>query len=283
MSKRILIIGATGFLGESVARKLKEDGFDVRIMARSIDRARAKFDDSFEIITGDATSPADIEAALDGCSGCHLTVSGGAELPVASNVATAAPNSSLKRITYISGCTAVEENRWFPLIDNKLNAEAAIKSCGTAYAIFAPSWPMEMLVRYAMNGKPTLIGKQTNAFHFFALADLARMVSTAYQSDAAINRRFVVHGPEAIPFTEALVRYCAVFHPDVTKVSKLPVGLAKLMARLMKNDLMLFGAELSGYFDRVGELGDPTEANQVLGAPTITLEQWMAQRKQSLS
>ncbi|MBN1122428.1 MAG: NAD(P)H-binding protein [Anaerolineae bacterium] len=281
--KTILVLGATGFLGEPVARKLKADGFDVRIMARSIDKAREKFDDEFEIVSGDATNPTDIKAALEGCDGVHLTVSGDAELPAALNVAAAAPDSRLERITYISGCTAVEKNRWFPLIDDKLNAEAAIKSCGVDYTIFAPSWPMEMLIRYAMNGKPTLMGKQTNAFHFFALADLARMVSTAYQSDAAINKRFVVHGPEAIPFTAALVRYCAVFHPDAKKVSKLPVGLAKLMARLMKNDLMLFGAELSGYFDRVGELGDPTEADQVLGAPTITLDQWMEQRKQSLS
>jgi hypothetical protein len=33
------------------------------------------------------------------------------------------------------------------------------------------------------------------------------------------------------------------------------------------------------YFDKVGELGDPTEANQLLGAPTTTLDAWIEQRR----
>jgi hypothetical protein len=32
------------------------------------------------------------------------------------------------------------------------------------------------------------------------------------------------------------------------------------------------------YFDRVGELGDPSEANELLGPPTTTLEEWIRQR-----
>ena len=36
MNKRLLIIGATGLLGEPVARRLKKKGFSVRIMLRDI-------------------------------------------------------------------------------------------------------------------------------------------------------------------------------------------------------------------------------------------------------
>jgi uncharacterized protein YbjT (DUF2867 family) len=282
MNKTILVLGGTGLLGEPVARRLRQDGFNVRVMARDTEKASEKLGDGFEIVQGDATNSDDLERALSGCFGVHLSLSGEAERTGAELVARSSAEQGVERITYISGCTAVEENAWFPLTADKLHAERVIRESGVAYTIFAPSWPMEMLVRYAMNGKPTLIGKQTNAFHFFALDDLARMVSTAYQSDEATNKRFVIHGPEAIPFTDALMRYCEVFHPEVAKVSKLPIWLAKLMARLMKNDLMMFGAELSGYFDKVGELGDPAEANGVLGAPAITLDQWMQQRKQSL-
>ena len=38
-------------------------------------------------------------------------------------------------------------------------------------------------------------------------------------------------------------------------------------------------AELMAYFDQVGEMGDPAEANRLLGAPATTLEAWIAQRK----
>ncbi|MBI9049974.1 MAG: NAD(P)H-binding protein [Anaerolineaceae bacterium] len=283
MVKRILVIGATGFLGEPVARKLKEDGYTIRIMARNEEKAQEKFADGFEIIQGDANVIDDVKSALKDCMGVHCTIAGDAELTAVQNVIAAADGTKLDRVTYISGCTAVEENRWFPLIETKLQAEAALQASGIPYTIFAPSWPMEMLVRYARNGLPTLIGKQTNAFHFFSLDDLARMVSTAYQVDQAINKRFVIHGPQAIPFDEALMHYCKVFHPEVAKVSKLPVWLAMLIARLTKNELMRFGAELSGYFDKVGELGDPAQANALLGTPSITLDEWISKRETSVS
>jgi hypothetical protein len=32
------------------------------------------------------------------------------------------------------------------------------------------------------------------------------------------------------------------------------------------------------YFSKVTEIGEPDEANQLLGAPSITLEQWCRQR-----
>ena len=278
MAKRILVLGATGFLGEPVARKLQEDGYAIRLLVRNVEKAREKFDDRFEIVQGDVNNIEDVKAAIQDCTGVHCSVAGDAELTAVQQVIAAADGSKLERITYISGCTAVEENRWFPLIETKLQAEVALQESGIPYTIFAPSWPMEMLVRYARNGQPTLIGKQTRAYHFFSVADLARMVSVAYRSDTAVNKRFVIHGPEAIPFDEALMRYCKVFHPEVEKVAKLPVWLAMLIARLTKNELMRFGAELSGYFDKVGELGDPTEANEVLGAPAITMNQWMASR-----
>jgi hypothetical protein len=138
---------------------------------------------------------------------------------------------------------------------------------------------MEMLTRYAREGKPLLIGKMEGPFHFFAVKDLARMVSCAYQSESAVNKRLVIHGPEGYSFPDALLRYCAVFHPEVTKISSMPVWLVKAMAALMRNNLMKFGADLAGYFDRVGELGNPTEANARLGAPAITLDEWLNKKQ----
>jgi uncharacterized protein YbjT (DUF2867 family) len=43
MGKRILVIGATGFLGEPVAIHLKQTGFTVRLMVRDIGKAAKRF------------------------------------------------------------------------------------------------------------------------------------------------------------------------------------------------------------------------------------------------
>jgi hypothetical protein len=51
--------------------------------------------------------------------------------------------------------------------------------------------------------------------------------------------------------------------------------MANLLGLVTCNDQLMFAAGLMAYFDKVGELGDPTEANQLLGGPTITLEAWI--------
>jgi hypothetical protein len=33
---------------------------------------------------------------------------------------------------------------------------------------------------------------------------------------------------------------------------------------------------MMAYFEKVGEMGDPAEANGPLGRPAITLDQWLA-------
>jgi hypothetical protein len=40
-----------------------------------------------------------------------------------------------------------------------------------------------------------------------------------------------------------------------------------------------FFAELMAYFDQVGEMGDPAEANRLLGEPATTLDAWIEQRQ----
>jgi uncharacterized protein YbjT (DUF2867 family) len=48
MEKKILVVGGTGRLGQPVARQLKEDGYQVRVMARDVEKARKLFDESFD-------------------------------------------------------------------------------------------------------------------------------------------------------------------------------------------------------------------------------------------
>jgi hypothetical protein len=46
--------------------------------------------------------------------------------------------------------------------------------------------------------------------------------------------------------------------------------------------MLMFFAELMAYFQQAGEPGDPAEADVLLGAPTTTLEAWIAQQKAAM-
>jgi uncharacterized protein YbjT (DUF2867 family) len=275
MKKRILVLGGTGMLGKPTAYQLKADGFQVRILARDVEKSKAIFGDAFEIVSGDVTDLASLEKAMAGCNGVHISVGGPVDQLSAEHVAALAPKLGVERITYISGATVAEQNRWFPMVAQKLAAEKAIRKNGVPYTIFCPTWPMEQIIRFARGGKPSLIGKQPLPVHFFAAKDLAGMISKAYQLDEAKNKRFYVYGPEAMTMKTALERYCAKFHPEVEKISVMPIWLAKLMGTLTGNEMLKFASGLMGYFDKTPETGDPSEANQLLGAPATSLNAWM--------
>jgi uncharacterized protein YbjT (DUF2867 family) len=274
--KTILVLGGTGLLGAPVARRLQADGFEVRLLARDPEKARAMFDASFEVVAGDVTDVAGLKTALTGCDGVHISIDGPAELSAARNVAALAPDLGVKRITYISGATAMEENRWFPMTARKLAAEEAMRACGLPFTIFCPSWPMEMLPRYARGGQPLMIGDRPLPVHWFAADDMARMIATAYQREEAANKKLIIYGPELITRVEALERYCRAFHPEVESVPMMPVEAARATAASSGNQMLSYFAELMAYLEKVGETADATEANQLLGAPTTTLDTWIA-------
>ncbi len=70
MTERILITGATGFLGSAVARMFAGAGFRVRLLVReqSPQENLSELHEA-EIVTGDLTEPRSLEAALEGCDG----------------------------------------------------------------------------------------------------------------------------------------------------------------------------------------------------------------------
>ena len=62
----------------------------------------------------------------------------------------------------------------------------------------------------------------------------------------------------------------------------MPYWLANIIATIIRNKEMKFACDVLGFFEKVGEAGDPTEANSILGAPKTTLDEWLEQRKNKL-
>ncbi|MEJ2601110.1 MAG: NAD(P)H-binding protein [Anaerolineales bacterium] len=278
MNEKILALGGTGMLGQPSARRLQADGFHVRLLARDVEKTRQLFDETFEVVPGDVTNLSSLEKAMTGCQGVFLSIGGPVDQLSAENVAALAPRLGVGHLIYLSGSTVKEPNRWYPMTAQKLNAEKAIRECGVPYTILCPSWPMEQLPRFVREGRATVIGVLPDPWHWFAAGDLARMVSNAFQRQPARGKRLYVHGPEGIPVKDALERYCQAFHPEIESVAVMPIEAAMAMAESTGSVFIKVFAEMMDYFKKAGEPGDPTEANQILGAPTITLDEWMRQR-----
>ncbi|GBE14487.1 NAD(P)H azoreductase [bacterium BMS3Abin14] len=286
MDKSVLVVGATGMLGMPVARQLHKDGYAVRVLTRNPENAKTKLGDSFDYFRGDVEDPSSLENAIDGCFGVHINLKGGPkvkdfdriEYKGTANIAKVSAIKGVERITYLSGAATFEENAWFSMVKAKLQAEKAIRDSGVPYTIFCATHIMESLPLAVRGNRAMIIGKQPHRLHWLASSDYAKMVSRAFQLPEAANRRLFVYGPEALTMSEALNRYCSIVHPDI-KVSSVPIWLLSLIGKLSFNPELQFIAGLMRFFGKVGERGDPSEANNLLGTPATTLEQWCEKQR----
>ncbi len=69
---KILVIGASGLLAGPVIRKLDEKGYDLRLFSRSV--KPSMFVNDYDIMQGDVFNRADIEKAVNGCDGVHISL-----------------------------------------------------------------------------------------------------------------------------------------------------------------------------------------------------------------
>jgi len=64
---KVLVTGATGFIGGNIARELARQGYNVRALARKGSNTRFLQDFNLEMVEGDLLETASLERALDGC------------------------------------------------------------------------------------------------------------------------------------------------------------------------------------------------------------------------
>ena len=282
-TQTILVVGGTGMLGEQVARQLLRDGFEVRLLARDVERAHALLGPDFEYFAGDVDNPDAIEHALEGCAGVHISLRGGSapdeldrvEHRGTARIAELAARQGVSRLSYLSGML-VGEDAEIPGDRAKYRAEQAICQSGVPYTIFKPTYFMETLPRHVQGKLAIVLGRQPHPLHMVAASDFARMVSRSYRTPEAANRYFFVHGPEAITIPDALRLYCALAEPG-KRVVWIPLWLMSTVDALFMRGRLRSTLQLMRVMQRLGERGDPSETNRVLGAPTTTLRQWCEQ------
>jgi len=273
-SRQILVLGATGMLGQPVVHCLVDKNHRVRILVRSVEKARQAFGDAVEIVEGNVLKKDNILTAMAGCDAIHINLTQESELIAMQHIIDLASGSRLERITYVSATTVCEENRWFELVDVKMRTEEVLRRSGVGYIIFCPTWVMETLHNFIHGHRGVvIIGKNPPELHFFAAADFGRMVAASYDDDRALGKRLFIHGPEGITLPDALERFINACHPQL-KVTRMKLWQARLMAKLTRRERLDYASRLIAYFDKVGELGDPTEANMLFGTPSTTLDEW---------
>jgi predicted dehydrogenase/nucleoside-diphosphate-sugar epimerase len=118
---RILVLGATGFIGRELIRQLTAQGRSTRVLARKPGGWAATFDPKFvEVMAGDASRPDDLERSLAGISHViHLARAQAKtwaeyqknDVDVTRRIAEACQKHGVKRLIYASSIAALDTSK----------------------------------------------------------------------------------------------------------------------------------------------------------------------------
>lgn len=170
----ILVLGATGQQGGSVAAALLKAGWPVRALVRdpAAPKAVALRQAGAQLVQGDFSDPASLRAAMRGVYGVFSvqpsspggTVSDDDEVRFGSAIADVAVDSGVRHLVYSSGGAVGDTPTGMGHFDSKARIEAHIRALPLTATIIRPVAFMEMLV---MPG----FGLDQGQFNFFAQPD----------------------------------------------------------------------------------------------------------------
>lgn len=192
-TKPILVFGATGQQGGSVARALLTAGRAVRILARepAAPAAEALRCAGAEVFTGAFEDPASMRRAMHGAEGVfsvqHSSPGGGItdaeETAYGIAVADLAAESGVRHLVYSSGAAVGQEPTGVGHFDSKMRIEAHIRTLPIAATIVRPASFMEMLMMPGFGldqGRFTFFMTPEQCMQFIAVEDIGKIVAAVF-------------------------------------------------------------------------------------------------------
>jgi len=286
---KVLVTGATGFVGPRIVHALRTEGRDVRALVRRPDRGAHLASLGVELAVGDVTDAASVSAAAEGCTHVvHLVailkgkphdfervMTGGTR-----NVIAAAKNAGIERLVLMSalGTTSTTKDL-VPYFGAKFAMEQDTVASGLEYTIFRPSFvfgrggalaTFMKQVRYSP--VVTVIGSGRQQIQPIWIDDVAEHFARALDTPAAANKTFEIGGPDIVTWDE-LYRTIARVLGKRRALAHVPAGLARSGARATQ---WLPGAPLSADQVAMIEAGDNivtnTDAVHTFQLPLVPLE-----------
>lgn len=203
----ILVTGATGTTGASVAREVMGKGVPFRIMARNVDKARGLFGHDVEIVPGDLADPASLQPVMAGVEAVFLlTPPADNAVRLNENALVAARDAGVGHVVKLSAIGASPES---PLQLGRSHGEmeAEIAASGLGWTVLRAGSFMQNF----FNHLPT-IQEQSQVYSAMGDGKVA-MIDTRDIAAAAANvlvdpsahagRTYLLTGGEALSEAEA--------------------------------------------------------------------------------
>jgi uncharacterized protein YbjT (DUF2867 family) len=280
-AKRVLVTGATGYIGGRLVPLLLEAGYDVRVLVRSPQKLiDVPWADQVEIVTGDLGDLASVKAACAGIDVAYYLVhSMGAkgdfestERLAAVNMAAAASEAGIQRIVYLGGLHPDTDKLSTHLRSRaevgRILLESGVPTTAlqAGVVIGSGSTSFEM-VRHLTDVLPYMPAPQwvRNRIQPIAVRDVLYYLVGSAEMPSEVSRTFDIGGPDVLRYGQMMNGYALeaglrqrpiaslpVFTPWlasqwVNLVTPIPRSLAVPIIASLQNDCVMHEHDIDAY------------------------------------
>ncbi|WP_046470843.1 SDR family oxidoreductase [Allosalinactinospora lopnorensis] len=286
---RVLVTGATGYIGGRLVPELLREGHEVRCLARSPGKLRDHpWRGEVEVVGGDVLDRESLDAALAGVEVAyylvHAMAGGGGfahrDREAAQAFAGAAGAAGVRRIVYLGGLTPAGQDL-SPHLRSRAQVGEVFLRCAVpatvlraAVILGSGSASFEML-RYLTERLPVMTTPRwvSNRVQPIAVRDVLRLLVKSAEPPAETNRGFDIGGPDVLTYADMIQRFARVagvrprlilpvpvLSPGLSSlwvglVTPVPAGIARPLVESLRNEAVCAENDIADYLDDRDRLG----------------------------
>jgi NADH dehydrogenase len=299
---KVLVTGATGFVGREIVRQLHEGGQAIRILARNrtaprVHEAVSRYE--AEVHPGDVLDAASLDGALNGIEAViHLVgiISEVGENTFENvhtrgtgNIAAAACKAGVRRFVHMSAL-GTRSNAASRYHQTKWAAEELIRHSGLEFTIFRPSLiygPQDQFVNLfariiRLSPVVPLIASPHARFQPVPVEAVAAAFARSLGEPKTIGQTYDLCGPEALTLSEIVDRILNVLQRRRLKL-QVPSSLARCQALLLEfifRRLLRKASPLNRdqlIMLQEDNVGNPQPTNELLGLKPVPVREGIAE------